>query len=87
MCIWSQAYTYIRTALLGDGFRSPVSSDDAEADVTVRDGRTKAKSLGSSVAEEKASDLTVSLWRDDDAKVSGAIMALSELQARDVVVS
>ena len=52
----------------------------------VRDGRTKARSLGSSVEEENGSDLVVSLWRDDDAKISGAMMALSELQAHDVVV-
>lgn len=46
-----------------------------------RDGRSKAKSLEVSASGEKGSDLTASACRDDDARVSDAMITVSELQA------
>lgn len=86
MWLRGQAHTYIRWGLLDDGAASLISSDDVEFHVPARDGRTKTISLVVSAIEEKGSDLTTSLWPDDDTKVSGAMIIASELQAHTIVV-
>lgn len=57
-----------------------------EFHIPVQDRRTKTTSLTASISGEKASNLAVSLWQDDNAELSGAMVAFSEPPAYELVV-